>query len=396
VGQDPDAAPAGGRLLDLKTLRARLSRLLSEDLIGGTVLILLPLLTAWVNSPTVQSAGARWIFYGGALLQSLVLVVHRRFPFTALCAVLAIDLALVLTVDAAVLFGIIGAGSGLGARGGRLQNLVGVPLVLVSLFVGLVGFGPNPASMFPAFVILAVGFLAFWAGGRFEAHQRARMNELRARSDRLEEEREIAVRRERVLLARELHDILNHSVTAMVLDAEAGAETGSPAEAKQTLHRVARTGRASLAELRRLLGVLRTAPTEHDQIAPPPTLADIDALVLGVPGPSIAVVREGSVRSVDASIELAAYRVVQESLTNVVKHAGAVPVELRLSYLPDALEVHVHNAPPASVPPSSGGTGTGLVGMRERVELLGGTFHAGPSASGGFDVFATMPVRREA
>lgn len=343
----------------------------------------------------MPSASGRWILFGGALAQSLVLVVHRRYPFTALCVVMAVDAVLAFTTGTAILFGVVAAGSGLGARGGRLQNRVAVPLVLVMMFVGFVLTSPNTPSVLPSYVVTVVAFLAFWAGGRFEAHQRGRMNALRARTVRLEEERELAVQRERVLLARELHDILNHSVTAMVLDAEASAETGSPAEAKETLRRVARTGRASLAELRRLLGVLRKTPTDHDQIAPPPTLADLDELVLSMPGPDVTVVWEGTVRPVDASIELAAYRVVQESLTNVVKHAGGVPVSLRLAYLPDALEVFVHSDAPVGRPPSSGGTGTGLVGMRERVELVGGTLHAGPSASGGFDVFAVLPVRRD-
>ncbi len=344
----------------------------------------------------MSSASGRWILFGGALVQSLVLVVHRRYPFSALCAVMAVDAVLAATTGTAILFGVIAVGAGLGARGGRLQNRVGVPLVLVMMLVGFLVTSPNTPNVLPSYVVTSVAFLAFWAGGRFEAHQRGRMNALRARTARLEEERELAVERERVLLARELHDILNHSVTAMVLDAEASAETGSPAEAKETLRRVARTGRASLAELRRLLGVLRKTPTDHDQIAPPPTLADLDELVRSTPGPEIAFVREGTVRPVDASIELAAYRVVQESLTNVVKHAGTVPVSLRVSYLPDALEVSVHNDLPSRRPRGSGGgTGTGLDGMRERVQLVGGTLHAGPSASGGFDVFVVLPVRRD-
>jgi signal transduction histidine kinase len=118
-------------------------------------------------------------------------------------------------------------------------------------------------------------------------------------------------------------------------------------------------------------------------------------LVAQIPagGPVVTVERHGVVRPGDTSIELAAYRVVQESLTNVAKHAGAVPATVRLTYLADSLEIEVTNELPRSTRRRAVVHGTGLVGLRERVELLGGSLHAGTSEAGGFTVYATLPLR---
>lgn len=133
-----------------------------------------------------------------------------------------------------------------------------------------------------------------------------------------------------------------------------------------------------------------------DELRPPPTLDQIEELVALIPegGPRVTLERQGQVRPADTSIELAAYRVVQESLTNVAKHAGEVDTGVRLTYLPDSLEIEVHNALPGARRRRST-PGTGLVGMRERVELLGGTLHAGTNDDGGFTVYATLPLRQQ-
>ncbi|WP_329083871.1 MULTISPECIES: sensor histidine kinase [unclassified Streptosporangium] len=371
------------------------------------LLVLLPPLVGWLVGLASGLGDTLWILLALTFTQSLVLMWYRRFPLAVLVVVGALDLVLAL-LKMPIMVGYLVAASRLGGWGRGNRQRIGVLSGLAVLLVGLplaVIHDGEPMTVAAVFSAMAVLFLGFWAVGRVEGRQRARIWELQARSRRLEAERELAERRaaerERALLARELHDILNHSVTAMVLDAEAAADTGEEAEA--TLRRVANTGRESLAELRRLLGVLREPPDGHDPLVPPPRLDQLEDLVTSSPpgGPRVRLERDGDVRQVDASIELAAYRVVQESLTNVAKHAGAVDVRVVLTYSPDRLEIRVGNPVPG--PPSRdgdggpGGTpgnggGVGLIGMRERVELLGGSVRVVRNP-GDFEVRATLPLR---
>ncbi|MEV4018940.1 ATP-binding protein [Nonomuraea angiospora] len=178
----------------------------------------------------------------------------------------------------------------------------------------------------------------------------------------------------------------------MVLDAEAAADTREKME--ETLRRVAHTGRESLAELRRLLGVLREAPPGHNPLAPPLKLEQLDDLIAALPpgGPRVRLERQGAIRQVDASIEQAAYRVVQEALTNVAKHAGPVDVRVILAYEPARLTIRVTNPVRGAAATIGNGAGVGLIGMRERVELLGGSVKA-TGEGGTFNLCATLPLR---
>ncbi|MEO3875778.1 histidine kinase [Nonomuraea sp. B12E4] len=357
------------------------------------VLAILPPLVCWLIGRG-QDAGVLALACG----QSLALMWSRRYPLTALGIVVALELALAL-MKMPVLVAPLIAASRLGAWGRADRRVIGVVSVLVLLLAGLpltllsIGDSMRVLAVYSALSLLFVGF---WAVGRVDARQRDRIHELQERSRRLEAERTDLVRRaaerERALLARELHDILNHSVTTMVLDAEAGADTGDGME--ETLRRVARTGRESLAELRRLLGVLREAPPGHNPLAPPPKLEQLDDLVAASPpgGPRVLLERRGAVRQVDASIELAAYRVVQEALTNVAKHAGAVDVRVLLAYEPVRLTIRVTNSVRGEAGTIGNGAGVGLIGMRERVELLGGSVKV-TGDSGTFEVCATLPLR---
>ncbi|GAA1715713.1 sensor histidine kinase [Kribbella yunnanensis] len=353
-----------------------------------------PLLVALVAFQRFDSAGA--IALTGGLAQTIALTWARRFPAAMMLVIIAVEAAIYLAGGNVLTFGVIIAAYYAGSWGSRRQRIVALTFGLGYCAVAVaftIGYD-RPLAMAGALVMC---FLGFWISGRFEASQRSRISELRETSSRLAEERAVAEQqaadRERALLARELHDILNHSVTRMVLDAEAGAETGDEAAARQTLYRVADTGRDSLAELRRLLGVLRTETP--GELRPPPDLNQLDELVARIPssGPQVTVDRQGEVRQADTSIELAAYRVVQESLTNVAKHAGAVPTVVRLTYLTGALEIEVVNELPRNRLHKKALRGTGLVGLRERVELLGGTLHAGPTKTG-FAVYATLPLRQ--
>ncbi|WP_049558857.1 sensor histidine kinase [Nonomuraea sp. SBT364] len=354
---------------------------------------LLPPLAAWLLVPGAEPHAQ--LALAGA--QSAALMWSRRFPLSALGVSVALELTLIL-VKMPVLVAPLVAASRLGAWGRGGHRVLGIAAVLALLGIGLpvtlVSLG-DPLRVVAVYVVAAVLVVGFWVMGRMDGRRRDRILELQARSRRLEAERELAGRRaaerERTLLARELHDILNHSVTTMVVDAEAGADTRDDME--ETLRRVARTGRESLAELRRLLGVLRQAPPGHDPLAPPPRLEQLDALVAAIPpgGPRATLARSGDVRQVDTSIELAAYRVVQEALTNVTKHAGPVDVRVSLDYTATRLRVTVANAVPAEAP-AGGPSGVGLIGMRERVGLLGGTVEVSAGRET-FEVCATLPLR---
>ncbi|TDC23036.1 sensor histidine kinase [Kribbella albertanoniae] len=367
---------------------------LSVAQVNHLVTATFPLLAAVVNFQRFDSAGV--VALVGGLAQAIALTWARRFPAAMMLVIIALEAGIFFAGGNVLTFGVIIAAyyaASWADRRGRIVALsagLGYCAVAVALSIG-------NTRMLPMAGAMVMCFIGFWISGRFEASQRSRISELRETSSRLAEERAVAEQRaadrERALLARELHDILNHSVTRMVLDAEAGAETGDEAAARQTLYRVADTGRDSLAELRRLLGVLRTETP--DELRPPPDLNQLDELVDRIPssGPQVTVDRQGEVRQADTSIELAAYRVVQESLTNVAKHAGAVPTNVRLTYLTGALEIEVVNELPRDRRQTRTARGTGLVGLRERVELLGGTLHAGPTKTG-FAVYATLPLRQ--
>ncbi|MFE7445919.1 sensor histidine kinase [Streptomyces chartreusis] len=364
---------------------------------SSVLIVGLPLLAALVTVLDMRTRGSVWLLISVVLAQSLALLWSRRFPLTVLIVVTTLEAALV-AANMELLVGFLAAACGLGAWAGHRRQRAGLALT-VGMIVALVTVSvvtgdaePGPATV--GSIALIVLFAGFWGVGRLSAHHLHY-------SRQLEEERayaeQRAAERERVLLARELHDILNHTLTAMVLDADATSETGDEAELREALRRQAGTGRQSLAELRRLLGVLRTAPDSilHDPLAVLPGLNELDALLssFGESGPRVRLKQHGTFRHVDASVGQAAYRVVQESLTNVGKHAGPVDTTVSLAYAVDALTVRVTNAPPLLAAVTAGGGGLGLIGMRERVELVGGTLTAGHRAGGGFEVSATFPTR---
>jgi signal transduction histidine kinase len=200
---------------------------------------------------------------------------------------------------------------------------------------------------------------------------------------------------ERVRIARDLHDVVAHHVSVIAVQAEAAQEilATNPARAEQAMSDVANTARSALVELRRMLGVLRS----DAGLAPQPDLAALDNLVdtVRLAGLDVTVREEGTRRPVDAAVGLTAYRVVQEALTNVVKHAGANRAEVALTYGRAALEVVVSDdgrAARTNGTSTSVDDGQGIIGMRERVMALGGRFEAGPAGDRGFTVRASLPL----
>jgi signal transduction histidine kinase len=227
---------------------------------------------------------------------------------------------------------------------------------------------------------------------------------LRERAGRLEPERELlaqqAVGEERVRIARELHDVVAHNVSLMVVQSQALAATGSSAAQHEALGQVADLGREALSEMHRMLGVLRLDNGGAPEFEPQPGVRDLATLIERTrqAGLETALAVEGSPRELPAAVDLSAYRIVQEALTNVIRHAGARHATVTLGYAPDGLEVTVlDDGSGPSGGNGNGGNGNGghgLVGMRERVALFGGDLETGRRSYGnGYRVRARLPTR---
>jgi signal transduction histidine kinase len=185
--------------------------------------------------------------------------------------------------------------------------------------------------------------------------------------------------------------VVTHHVTAMVVHANATRFVAGPGPTADSLHVIGETGKQALAELRDLLGVLdptRTAP--RDRL---PGLRQVGELVATTraAGQPVTLVEQGTLPELGAGRELAAYRVVQESLTNALKHAAGQPTSVELTYRPDGVTITVYTGRASGNSPG-GGAGRGLAGLRERVEIVGGELTAGPAPEGGFAVHARVPV----
>lgn len=214
--------------------------------------------------------------------------------------------------------------------------------------------------------------------------------ELQERTDVLEE---------RTLLAHELHDSVGHTLTMMVVQAGAGGHVfdRDPEFARRALENIEGSGRRALGELDRILGIMRD-DGDADRYAQP-TLAQIPSLIeeMTTAGAQVSLTSEIASEALPAEINRSGYRIVQEALTNVLKHAGPVPTEVRISLPAGALEIEVTNSPAAeSAAPGLIGSGTGgrgLVGIRERVAMLGGNVEIGPMPNGGYRVWARLPLK---
>ncbi|MGZ4114834.1 MAG: sensor histidine kinase, partial [Actinomycetota bacterium] len=214
-------------------------------------------------------------------------------------------------------------------------------------------------------------------------------------------DRELATREatvaERGRIARELHDVVAHHMSVMVVQAAAARAVGEtdPAAAAEALRRVEESGRAGLAEMRRLLGL--ADGDDRGEREPQPGLARLDELLeaMRATGLPVEAVVEGTPRPLPPGVDLSAYRVVQEALTNSLKHAGGARARVVLRYEPNALDLEILDDGPGPAGEAAASGGCGLIGMRQRVQLCGGAFAAGPADGGGFVVHARLPVEAE-
>jgi signal transduction histidine kinase len=240
-----------------------------------------------------------------------------------------------------------------------------------------------------------VGFGVAWLIGDSIRSRQAYVSALEERAEQLEREQEAerarAVAEEQARIARELHDVIAHNVSVMVVQAAAGNDVFDtrPERAREALRAIEATGRNALAELRRLLGAVRGDGPDY---APQPSLDRLDDLIsqVRVAGLTVAVNVEGAPRALPAGVELSAFRVIQEALTNTLKHAHASRADISLSYKDDGLVVEVRDDGVGGG--NGGGAGHGLLGMRERVTTFGGSLNAGPFPGGGFAVEADFPL----
>lgn len=250
---------------------------------------------------------------------------------------------------------------------------------------------------------LITAVAAAWSLGLSRRMHAAYVDALEEKAQRAEVERQeqtlAAAREERTRIAREMHDIVSHSLAVIVRQADAGryAARADPAAAEQVLSTIAGTGREALDDMRSLLGVLRGTDAPVAGSGPQPTLADLDALIdkVRASGLAVAFSERGDRVPLDRASELAAYRLVQEALTNVAKHAGrAAAADVSLAWDGGGLSVTVTDM--AGHPPADRGStpgGQGLVGMRERLQLAGGTLTAQAHPDGGFVVHGRVPAR---
>jgi signal transduction histidine kinase len=338
--------------------------------------------------------------YALALLHTLPLAARRRFPGTVLVLCVASGLA-VATLGMPDLLGlaILVAVYSVAAYGDRWVSLAGLAAAeLGSAAVQLT----QGSFQWPTPITNALVIAAAWLLGHFVGVRRAYTARLEQTAEleraRAEQARQ-AVAEERLRLARELHDVVAHSISVIAVQSGVGAHVAKtqPVEAAKALAAIEATSRAALTELRRLLGVLRQEDEPQGDLAPVPGLADLDGLLAEVAKAGLAVRLqvEGRPAQLPAGVDLSAYRIVQEALTNVVKHAGPARAQVAIRYLDHEVVVEVTDDGRGAAAPTGDGrarVGHGLIGMRERVAVFGGDLEVGPRPGGGFRVAARLPL----
>jgi signal transduction histidine kinase len=374
----------------------------------GTILL--------VTNPLVRTRPGGMVALGCALvlLHTLPLAVRRLVPGVVLTLCVASGLGVVALglPPESLVVAILVAVYSVAAYGERWVSLAG----LAAAEAGAAAVQLTPGRFGAPTVVsntLVIG--AAWLLGHSVGVRRAYIARLEERTAELEQAREElasrAVTEERLRLARELHDVVAHSMSVIAVQSGVGAHVASaqPEEAAKALVTIQETSRAALEELRRLLGVLRQDSEPPGSLSPVPGLADLDDLLaeVGKVGLAVRLRVEGTPSPLPAGIDLSAYRIVQEALTNVLKHAGPARAEVRVGYGDRDLLVEVTDngrGVDEGLESASGrrsgesdrqvrrSAGHGLIGMRERVAAFGGHLEAGPGPDGGFRVAARLPL----
>jgi signal transduction histidine kinase len=340
-----------------------------------------------------------WAAYLLVLAHTLPIAVRRRWPLAVLAwglatgvAFAALGLNLVsLTFAVLVYLYTVAAHR---PRVDSLAGLAATEALLVLVWLARPGAIGDGGTLVLDGLIMAAGW---WLGDGARRRQEA-VASARQRAAELEEAREELARRavteERLRIARELHDVVAHSMSIIAVQSGVGVHVldSQPEEARKALAAVEATSRQALVEMRRLLGVLREEAEPRGSLAPAPGLAEVEALAAEVAraGVRVEVHIEGTPCELPAGLDLSAYRIVQEALTNVVRHAGPATARVAVRYSPGQVALEVVDD--GRGPGAEDRGGHGLAGMRERAALYGGTLEAGPVPGGGFRVAATLPV----
>ena len=342
--------------------------------------------------------------------QTVSFVLRRRAPLPSLVAV-SVFTASIWVADYATIFDVFSlfAVYAATAHGGpdrrKVWRVVGAVVVGVSV-IAVLGV-LSPTDDLPAAAVLGIAALHITAAiaGEVVYDRRLRLVELEQRAVRAETERNLmareAIREERARIARDLHDVVAHGMSVMVVQAGAAERIvdADPAAARRALGHIQSAGREALSEMRRMLDLLREQHPGALDLAPQPTVNDLHHVVQqcsdsGIP---TQLMIDGEPTGHSVGQEMAAYRIAQEALTNVIKHAGeSARAVVRVQYRRDDIRLEVtDDGVGASERELSAATGHGLVGMRERVELYGGDFRVGPRPGGGFRIAATIPFDHE-
>ncbi len=372
---------------------------------GFDALILLAALesaleVAFRHDAAHEPTTAHWFAVPAVALVVLPLLARRRLPFAAPAAVWLVGVALsfadgrLIVFTASPFIAGMAAAFLLGNLGDETRARLGLAVVIGGAIL-VVDNNPDhaPGELVFTPVLLGIGWLAGFA--LRERAQRAEAAELRASQAEKEQEMtaRIAVAEERARIARELHDIVAHAVSVMVLQVGAVRHKLPEALAQDSdmLRGVERTGRGALAEMRLLLGAMR-ADGEDVELSPQQGLDRLDSLIeeIGHAGLPVQLRVEGEWFALPPAIDLSAYRIVQEGLTNALKHAHATRADVVVRYARDELRIEVRDD--GAGVPAGDGLGHGLIGVRERVKIYGGEMSAGSAAGGGFLLSTRLPL----
>jgi signal transduction histidine kinase len=327
-----------------------------------------------------------------SLAETAPLVVRRRYPVVVVIVVTAVVLASIVAGAwvlplqlGAALYTLTSLREPRAARAVGLAAILAVAITVLS--VGKIEFGAGAARVV---FLIAAALL-----GDSIRSRRAYVREIEEKADRLERERESEARRaaaeEQARIARELHDIVAHALSVIIVQAGAADDAFEldPARARDPIRAIDSAARAALADLRRVLGVLQ----DSAEYEPQPRLEELDRLIdrVRATGLDVSLQIEGSLRPLSAAVELSAFRIVQEALTNSLKHGAAEHVHVRI-YYGDKLELEIRDDGHGDGNGGSGTGGNGLIGMRQRVALLGGVLSAGRTRGGGYRVAAEIPI----
>jgi signal transduction histidine kinase len=341
-----------------------------------------------------------WFAVPAIAILVLALLARRRLPFAAPASVWLYGAALSFVDGRLVVFtvGVQVAGMGasflLGNVRDSFQARVGLAIVVGC--AAILEYN-DPEHSAGALIFIPVLFAIAWLAGFALRERAAQAEAAEERATYAEREREaaarIAVAEERARIARELHDIVAHAVSVMVLQVGAVRHKlpQTLEEDRDALRGVEQAGRTALAEMRRLLGAMRR-DGEDPELAPQPGLGGLDSLVdeVGRAGLPVRLNVEGEPSPLPGAIDLSAYRIIQEGLTNALKHARASHADVVVRYGPDELHIDVRDDGEGSS--TSDGLGHGLVGIRERVKIFGGEMTAGNAKEGGFILSARLPL----